>query len=212
MATFEKGILGGFSGKVGNVVGGTWKGKSYMRSVPGKRTKPSSVKQLVQQAKFSLIVLFFHTFSGLLNLSFRSFAVKVTGFNSAVAYGLKNAVTGNYPAFDIAYPQVLIARGDLPNATNPKAAATGSGFINFDWVSNAGVGLAKATDKTILLIYCPALKQAIYTVGSSTRITVAEKLDVSPFTGQGVETYISFISEDEKDVATSVYTGHVQVS
>ena len=33
MATFEKGILGGFSGKVGNVVGGTWKGKSYRVTV-----------------------------------------------------------------------------------------------------------------------------------------------------------------------------------
>lgn len=34
MATFEKGILGGFSGKIGNVVGARWRGKDIMRSVP----------------------------------------------------------------------------------------------------------------------------------------------------------------------------------
>lgn len=33
MGTIKQGILGGFSGKVGTVVGGTWKGISYMRSI-----------------------------------------------------------------------------------------------------------------------------------------------------------------------------------
>ena len=31
MGTIKKGILGGFSGKVGTVVGASWKGISYMR-------------------------------------------------------------------------------------------------------------------------------------------------------------------------------------
>ena len=37
MGTINKGILGGFSGKVGNVVGGTWKGIDYMRSKSNHR-------------------------------------------------------------------------------------------------------------------------------------------------------------------------------
>ena len=32
MATFNKGILGGFNGKLGTVVGTSWKGISIMRS------------------------------------------------------------------------------------------------------------------------------------------------------------------------------------
>jgi len=32
MAKIEHGILGGFSGKVGTVIGGTWKGIDFMRS------------------------------------------------------------------------------------------------------------------------------------------------------------------------------------
>lgn len=31
MGTIKQGILGGFSGKVGTVIGGSWKGISYMR-------------------------------------------------------------------------------------------------------------------------------------------------------------------------------------
>ena len=36
MATIKKGILGGVSGKVGNVVGGNWKGVDYLRSLPAE--------------------------------------------------------------------------------------------------------------------------------------------------------------------------------
>ena len=34
MGKINLGILGSFSGKVGNVVGGKWKGISYMRAKP----------------------------------------------------------------------------------------------------------------------------------------------------------------------------------
>jgi hypothetical protein len=36
MGTFNKGILGGFSGKVGTVVGFNWRGLDVMRSLPKK--------------------------------------------------------------------------------------------------------------------------------------------------------------------------------
>ena len=34
MAEIKKGILGGFSGKVGPVVGANWRGKDIIRSTP----------------------------------------------------------------------------------------------------------------------------------------------------------------------------------
>lgn len=41
MAVFEKGILGGFSGKVGNVVGARWRGKNIMSLPKRKRSTHS---------------------------------------------------------------------------------------------------------------------------------------------------------------------------
>ncbi len=38
MGTFNKGILGGFSGKVGNVIVSNWKGKDVVRSLLEKST------------------------------------------------------------------------------------------------------------------------------------------------------------------------------
>ena len=54
MGTIKKGILGGFSGKVGTVVGANWKSISYMCSLPQKVKNPRTVGQRSQRSKFSL--------------------------------------------------------------------------------------------------------------------------------------------------------------
>ena len=82
MGTFSKGILGGFSGKVGNVIGSTWKGIDYMRSKPGARTGTFSSAQKEQQAKFAIAIGFVSIMSALFMVSFRD-AIRKTGINSA---------------------------------------------------------------------------------------------------------------------------------
>lgn len=46
MGTIKKGILGGFSGKVGTVVGSSWKGIAYMRSLPQNMKNPRTEGQV----------------------------------------------------------------------------------------------------------------------------------------------------------------------
>ena len=101
MGTIQKGILGGFSGTVGTVVGGTWKGIDYMRSKTSRRNFNPSQKQLEQQLKFALVMRFVQPMAGLLNISFRDFAIKMTGINNAFAYTINNAITGVYPTYAI---------------------------------------------------------------------------------------------------------------
>ena len=46
MGKIRQGIIGGFSGKVGNVVGAAWKGISYMRILPVSVANPKTDAQL----------------------------------------------------------------------------------------------------------------------------------------------------------------------
>ena len=46
MGIIKKGILGGFSGKVGNVVGASWKGIDYIRSLPSTVRNPRTPRQV----------------------------------------------------------------------------------------------------------------------------------------------------------------------
>src|SRR6266498_1548696 len=206
MGTISKGILGGFNGTVGTVIGGSWKGIEYMRSRPAKRTNNPSQAQLEQQAKFAVVISFLETMVGLLRITYKNFAVKMTAFNSAMGYHIRYAIAGTYPDFAIDYSLALVSKGDLPNATAPAAVVSGNN-INFTWTDNSGAGWALATDQAILVVYCAALNQTIYTTNGGARNAGAGSLNVSNMAGQTVQTYIGFISEDGKDVATSIYTG-----
>jgi hypothetical protein len=213
MGTISKGILGGFSGTVGTVIGGTWKGIDYMRSQPARRTSTLTPAQADQRLKFAVAVKFVQSMAGLFMISFRNYAIKMTGTNNATSYILKNAITGVAPNFVLDYNLALVSRGDLPNVLNPLAVpGAQAGKVTFSWLNNAGVGKAKATDKAILVVYCPTYNQAVYTTGSAARSALTETLECAAFSGESVETYVGFISEDGRDIANSIYTGQLTVA
>ena len=58
MGTIKQGILGGFSGKVGTVVGSTWKSVHYMRALAVSFSDPRTERQKNQRSKFTAAVNF----------------------------------------------------------------------------------------------------------------------------------------------------------
>ncbi len=208
MGIITKGILGGFSGTVGTVIGGSWKGIDYMRSQPSRRSASSTQRQLEQRMKFGMIAKFQSAMNNLLNESFRSYAVRMTGANSALSYNIRNAISGTYPDYEIDYSLALVSRGDLPNALNPAAAVSAGVDIAFEWTNNAGTGKAANDDVAVLVVYCPA-KQACVWAESGERQDQSATITVNGFAGEVVETWIAFFSADGRDTATSIFTGEL---
>lgn len=208
MGIITKGILGGFSGTVGTVVGSTWRGIEYMRSRPiFSKNRQFTPAQLDQQLKFGLVTRFTQTISDLLNLTYKRYAQRQTGRNSAVSYLLQHAVTGSSPDFQIDYPKVLISRGTLLGAKEAAVAAGPGSLITFTWSNNAGAGRAKTSDKAVVLVHCPELQQSRYAVTTATRSSGTASLEATGFNGHTVHTWLGFISENHQLVANSVYTG-----
>lgn len=58
MGTYNKGILGPFRGKVGSVIGYSWRGKDLMRGLPKESTSEATDAQLEQRAKFRTVIKF----------------------------------------------------------------------------------------------------------------------------------------------------------
>lgn len=212
MARYERGVLGSFNGSVGTVTGAKWKGIEYMKIKRGKSTKPPTERQIEHRAKFGLIIHFLASMGKLLMVTFRDSAIQMTGVNSAFKYLYDNAVTGVYPAYAIDFSKVLISQGQLLNAGNPAAGASGNGGVKITWTDNSGTAMANPDDKLVVAVHCPELKRTIYTLKGAPRSDGSFNLDVSPFTGKVVETWVAFISADAREVATSVYTGQVTVS
>ncbi len=212
MGTIKQGILGGFSGKVGSVIGGVWKGISYMRGIPLSVANPQTDAQLTQRQKWSVTMRFIQPLSEFLQLGFKQYAVKQTGINAAMSYNIRNALTGTYPNIAIDYPNALVARGNLPSALNQVASSTVAGTVKFDWEDNSGEIGAAATDKTLLVVYNPTQNQAVTVNQLAERGDGTQTVTVpDSFSGDLCECWMAFISA-EGVVSNSAFAGAVTVA
>lgn len=212
MAKILNGILGGFSGKVGTVVGACWKGIDYMRALATSITNPRTAAQLDQRAKFSLIIAFLRPLTAFLRIGFKSAALKMSAFNAAVAFNLKNAISGAYPNYALDYTKVRLTQGNLTGALNPVAESLAAASVAFSWEDNSLNGEAVADDKVVLMAYNPTKGSGIYAIGNMTRADLTQTLDLpDTFSGDNVECFISFIDAGEDKISDSLYIGSVPV-
>ncbi|MDD3480059.1 MAG: DUF6266 family protein [Paludibacteraceae bacterium] len=207
MGTIKQGILGGFSGKVGTVIGGSWKGISYMRSQAQNIKNPRTEAQMEQRSKFALTLAFLKPITSYVRTGFKTYANKQTAFNAAMSYTVKNAITGEYPDYALDFSLALVSRGSLMSAENAAAAAS-SGKITFSWNDNSGVGDALATDLAMPLVFNKDKGEAVFNTAAATRADgTAEVNTPADWVGDKVELYLGFISADGKTVANSVSLG-----
>ena len=97
MGIIKQGILGGLSGKVGNVVGASWKGINYLRAMPTHVANPNTVRQQTYRMKINLVVGFLKSCITLVRIGFSGYAVKMSAFNAATSLNLAKAITGEFP-------------------------------------------------------------------------------------------------------------------
>ena len=211
MGKIPEGILGLLLGKVGPVSGYRRNGQNLVRVSGQSRKIKNTPMRRNQREKIKVCNDFTHAFSGtgFLGKSFPSYGDTGTGYNRATSAIMNLAITGTYPDTVISYPRVLISKGPLPCAENAEVAVDTEGNMLFAWTDNTGMGTAKANDKVILVAYFPELKQAITSIGNATRNAGQALLETSMRTDYAAETWIGFLSNDEKSAADSVYTGTV---
>jgi hypothetical protein len=213
MGTIKQGILGGFSGKVGTVIGGSWKGIAYMRSQAQSVSNPQTTGQVNQRTKFTLALEFLKPITEAIRVGFKLYAQKQTAFNAAMSYTLANAISGtSSDDYALDYANALISRGSLNGADNGTAASS-SGNIVVSWNDNSGVSSALATDVAIIAILNPTKGEAVTDTTAAVRSTTTETIGLpADWVGDNVEAYLGFVSADGKSVANSVYLGSVTIA
>jgi hypothetical protein len=90
--------------------------------------------------------------------------------------------------------------------------STDKGHIHFTWQSNSGLGKAHQNDMAILVVLCPDRQECVYTLEGGYRSDGAAELPVPLFSGYEVQTWLSFLSKDRKDIASSLFTGSFVVA
>jgi len=153
MGVIKRGILGGFSNKVANVVGSSWKGIAYMRAMPLSVANPRTAGQVNQRTRFGTISAFASGIvGGWIQPLWNRFAVQASGFNDFVRVNIDYVANNGI----IAYADLKMSSGKLINVTNIAivgAITAGNSGSDIEWVDNTGQGNALATDDVYAVGY-----------------------------------------------------------
>ena len=205
MAILKNGILGGFAGKVGTVVGSIWKGISTMRAYVATISNPNTMAQLEQRAKFALVMAFLKPLTSFLRVGYKNLAIGQTTFNAAFSENYKH-ITGAYPAIEMDYTTVILSKGNLAGALNPVAASTTPGEVEFTWEDNSWETGAALTDEVVLVVYNPARQAAVSVIGGATRATGSFQATMpDSFAGDEVQCYIAFKNAKGDKISNSQF-------
>jgi len=211
MATQKFGPLGPFSGKLGKVIGYVDKqGNQRLRTV-GKYTfdNPSdSLKEI--WLKTTIVAAVLRPVKDYIKMGF-ALQEKLTGihyFNLAAAAARK-VIEGNYPDLKIDFSKLKLSEGKMPAVENPKVIRVDDGLM-FSWNGNQREEGIWPTDLVMIMAYLPDHSKAYFLRSAANRRqgNAFLSLPLTP-SGQKLETYITFISEDHESTSNSIYTGQI---
>lgn len=206
MGKYKIGILGPFNGKIGTVIGSSWRGIDYMRSLSRRGNRVPSAVQLLQRQRFLATTQFLTPIHPVLRKYYGGNGGGPTRINNALSYHMKEAVTYVDPDFEMLYNKVQISVGTLPQVQNPSVSSPSANTIKYGWDDNSGDGAAKATDKLVVVVYAPAANLYFYRLAAATRSDATASITIPAyFSGLEVQSWITFAADDDSSCATSSY-------
>lgn len=210
MAISRKGKGGKVSGKIGNVVTYTLYGAQVERSI-GKRVAPVTGPELVNRQKTAITSAFLRPVHNFIQTGYELEAKRElkTQYSLVTSYIRLNAIAGAYPNQYVDCEKVLFSKGKMPAIAKPTVEKDDNGLV-FTWDNSMLLTGIKDTDQVMLMAYVPERNACLYKLCAAVRKDGVAYLPI-PKNGTSliIETYFSFISENRKNIANSIYTGRL---
>ncbi|WP_316811929.1 DUF6266 family protein [Pedobacter heparinus] len=208
MAIIKNGILGGFKGKVGTVIGYHLKGQEIMRGEANERTKPFTEKELANQQRFGDLQYWLKPLTVFLRVGFQDYAPTFEGFVAAKSYNSKHALVKDDAGTHIDPALALVSFGDQEQATTASAVSEAENSITFNWEG----GKCEGDDRAMFLVYDIEGATADFDTAAVKRRMRTGVFKLSEdFSGKAVHVYLAFVAEDRKRRSNSQYLGIVNV-
>jgi hypothetical protein len=209
MAILHHGILGGFSGKVGNIIGYRYKNHYCIRQVPRKSIKPAGSKQLSQREKFKLSIAFISPLRDQLKQLPEKGKRRISAFNYCLSKVLREVIAGTYPEYSFNYAALKLSSGSL-SAGHCHAVYAAQNNLIFSWCPDTpDFYLGR---RLYMLAYNPLRKKWVC---DSLELRSGDCMGMlslpCSFIGEKVETYMYFINANGKAVSDSIHLGAVNL-
>lgn len=204
MAKIKQGILGGFSGKVANVVGTSWKGRAVMKSQPLSVSNPRTEAQQEQRGKFSDI-------AKLASSVLTQFVQPVENPISGNVSGYNLFCKDNKGAFNavgvIQRASFVCGGGKLENLPTLTASpAEGDTSVDVAWTNPAGTSDLRKTDKVYMALFTEKGELLGTSSGTETRNSQSATIylddeDAMPDSGKNIYLLYACVAADGRDVS-----------
>lgn len=218
MGTSNQGIHGGFTGRVGNIVGSQLRGKQVLRIRPASVSNPNTDKQRNQRERFGMVNRFLSSQGALVKIGFHSFAgSRQSAFNAAASYNLKNAIIGDFPEVALSMTDLRLSKGNLPGLSGLTPAFAAPDVLTLQWTDNSNRLLASQTDVLMVGLFDAAKSEGLAFINEANRADGTVSLEIpEEWLGRSIDVFAFFLAVSgmggiagKDQVSDSVYGGHV---
>lgn len=163
MATINRGILDGFFGKVGTVVGSFWKGIPVMRAYVRRIHDRKNNSQLLVRARFTAISDLASAFLSAIRIGLRNAASNshTTEANVFVKKNWNAVQATTVDSVTIDYADLVVSKGALTSVQFGTAQFDTPQQVDVAFDSNEEVDGTSLDDLVYLFVYCPDTKGGI---------------------------------------------------
>lgn len=131
MGIIKQGILGGFRGKVGSVVGGAWKGIATMRAMPLTVANPRTPSQVNNRDRNTAILALAQAVSiSFIRTYWNRFAKTMSGFNMFMSVN-KNVYNPSTQVYD--WASVIVSNGTITPPVVSAVSQPEHGYVDVEF-------------------------------------------------------------------------------
>ena len=183
MGKVQVGILDGFVGKVGTVVGSFWKGLPVMRAYKRVVRDANTEAQQLVRTRFAAINSLAGAFHQALKLGLKQIA-RSKRLTEGDVFVQKNweCIHADTPgAATVDYTELVIADGSLPEVLFGNASFAEPLQVAVPMTDTTGVIGADAHDKVYLFVYSPEAGAGVISDGRNTRADESASVNVPAY-------------------------------
>ena len=210
MGKIKQGILGGFSGKVGNVIGTSWKGISVVKVMPQSVANPQTTAQVNQRNALSFAVAFAtQILANFIKPCWDRFAQGMSGYNDFISSNIA-LFTSQVPS----NPAALIAsKGKLSTAESFTFSITSANNATFSHTNGIAGAYDQDSDTQFVMAFVEETGKAFAVNTGLNRTvlgpTVINNFNLDAEVGNTVHAYLVFRSADGTKVSPAAYDSFV---
>lgn len=210
MAIITSGPYLGYSGTVDGITYSQLKnGKTSAKKKNGPRKVPATASQVQMMSATRIYSQFVKSLREFVNVGYALEATLLLDnpYNAMIKQTRSSAFHDLEKSVSIDYSNILVSKGSLPLPKTYTVEMTETGLL-YTWSTEIIDRLSHFSDQIMMLAYFPELQESHFLTSGRERRSGTDLLDLRGIEkGHLAEVYLSFVSNDRKAIANSVYVG-----